>query len=95
MMRIANETDYLDEIVADRMACDPEFAKIMRARELTSQLADLRRSLGLTQQQVADRMGVARPRVAEIERRPDGIAFARILDYAQALGASFQLVSKL
>ncbi len=66
----------------------------MRAREITAELALRRKQMGLTQQQVADRMGVARPRVAEIERRPDGIAFARILDYARALGASFQLVLK-
>lgn len=31
-------------------------------------LAELRRSLGLTQQQVADRMGVTKGRVSQIER---------------------------
>ncbi|CAN5641678.1 hypothetical protein BH11ARM2_BH11ARM2_25370 [soil metagenome] len=86
------ERDYLDEIIDERRESDPEFARIMQARELAAELAARRKELGLTQQQVAERMGVSRPRVTEIERRPDGVAFARVLDYARVLDASFQLV---
>ena len=89
-----DEQDYLDEIIAARKVSDREFARIMQAREITADLAIRRKTLGLTQQQVADQMGISRPRVTEIETRPDGIAFSRILDYARILGVSFQLVSK-
>lgn len=55
------ERDYLDEIIDERRESDPEFARIMQARELAAELAARRKELGLTQQQVAERMGVHAP----------------------------------
>lgn len=37
-------------------------------------------------EEVARRMGVARPRVAELESRPLSVSFGRLLAYADALG---------
>ncbi|MDR3691807.1 MAG: helix-turn-helix transcriptional regulator [Fimbriimonas sp.] len=42
--------------------------------------------LGLSQAEIANRMGVARSAVAKLENDPGGVAFTRILSYARSLG---------
>jgi len=81
--------DYLEELIDDRRAKDPEFAQIWAAVELVDELASRREAMGLSQQQIADQMGVARARVSEIENHPERVSFARILAYANSVGAHF------
>lgn len=81
--------DYLDELIEEHKKSDPEFAHAWAAGDLVDQLARRRIEQGLSQQEIAERMGIARARISEIENHPERVSFARILGYANALGAHF------
>lgn len=55
-------------------------------------LADLRRAAGLSQAQVADRMGVRRARVGHIEAKYPNINYGTLIDYIQAIGGGIQFI---
>lgn len=59
-----------------------------------SLLVDTREELGLTQQQVADRLGITQPAVSVFEDGSTGIRIQSILNYASALGLELQLSVK-
>lgn len=54
-------------------------------------LADLRKSTGLTQRQVATRMGVNQPRVSQIEKDFPNLHFQVVSSYIAALGGHLAL----
>jgi DNA-binding XRE family transcriptional regulator len=83
--------DFLDELIDERKANDPEFAAQWPAAELRIQLAMLRKKAGLTQSELAKKMNIAQPRIAEVERNPEKVAFGRILAYVQATGGQFSI----
>lgn len=56
-------------------------------------LAALRRKLGLTQEQVAKRMGIAQSDVSKLERRGD-VRLSTLRAYLEAAGARLSLVAK-
>lgn len=87
-----NAEDGLALLIQDSLDNDPGFADVWTPLALLSKLIDERIRLGLSQADVATRMGVARSAVAKLENDPDGVAFARILSYARALGV--ELVPK-
>ena len=86
------EKDYLDELIEGNKSSDPSFAEKWREVEAEFKLLELRKKSGLTQEQVARRLGVARPRIAEIERHPFSVSFGRLLKYMNAIGADVQIV---
>lgn len=86
--------DFLDEIIAERKAGDPEFAKLWPDAELRIQLAMLRKRAGLTQRELAERMQIPQPRVAEVERNPERVSFGRIIAYVRATGGDFAILPK-
>ena len=53
-------------------------------------LADLRKAVGLSQMEVARRMGVNRPRVGQIERDFPRVRFNVVQAYFQALGGNIR-----
>lgn len=55
-------------------------------------LADLRKKAGLSQDQVADRMGITKARVRHIEAKYPGINYGTLARYIQALGGSIQFL---
>jgi DNA-binding XRE family transcriptional regulator len=59
-----------------------------------SMLLDARIELGLTQQQLADRLGVTQPAISAFEDGSTGIKIQTILSYASALGLELQLSVK-
>jgi DNA-binding XRE family transcriptional regulator len=59
-----------------------------------SLLVDTREELGLTQQQVADRLGITQPAVSVFEDGSTGIRIQSVLNYASALGLELQLSVK-
>jgi DNA-binding XRE family transcriptional regulator len=79
-----NAPDGLALLIQDSLDNDPGFADVWAPLALLSQLIDERIRLGLSQGEVAERMGLARSAVAKLERDPDGVAFSRILAYARA-----------
>lgn len=78
--------DYLDELIERDCAESPSFSLAWNEVEARVSLAELRHRAGLTQQQVADRMGVRRERVAELERNPRRSSLGRVERYVAAVG---------
>lgn len=63
-----------------------------KKKELWLQLVEARQTTGLTQQQVAERMGVSQAQVARIEKRGyDAYTVRTLRRYLDALGAPFSL----
>lgn len=56
-----------------------------------SALVDMRIELGLTQQEVADRLGISQPAISVFEDGSTGIKVQSILNYASALGLELEL----
>ena len=83
--------DYLDELI-DSSRQDPIFSQKWKVADAKIALAAIRREANLTQDEVAKRMGVARPRVAELENRPLSVSFGRMLAYASALNVSIERI---
>lgn len=82
------EDDFLDDAVQHRASREPAVAGEWAATKVVMRLRRAREQKGLTQAQVAERLGVAPWRVADLERRPWNASFARIHDYARAIGES-------
>ncbi len=84
-----------EEYWAQQMA-DPEFQVIYEAeaakKELWLQLVEARQAAGLTQAQVAERLGVSQAQVARIEKRGyDAYTLTTLRKYIAALGEGFSL----
>jgi phage shock protein A len=70
-------------------------ASALVARNRARTLAEQRTRLGLTQSEVADRMGVPQPRVAAIENADPGTTDLRTLvSYVEALGGRLELTAE-
>ncbi len=79
-----------------KLMADPEFRKIYEEeaakKELWLQLVEARQSAGLTQAEVAKRLGVSQAQVARIEKRGyDAYTLNTLRRYVQALGKGFSL----
>ena len=59
--------------------------------QLSKHLRSLRRARGLTQAQLAEKLGVGQSRVADIERKPETMSVARLFEMLAALDAQFVL----
>jgi DNA-binding XRE family transcriptional regulator len=84
------------EQVTDRMvAADPELKEMIEMElnelRLSERLRAARKSAGLTQRAVADRMHVNRAYVAQLESRPQNITIATLLKYSRAVGAQLKV----
>jgi DNA-binding XRE family transcriptional regulator len=80
---------------AKQMA-DPEFRAVYEEEaaksDLWLQLVEARQAAGLTQQQMAERMGVSQAQVARIEKRDyDAYTLKTLRRYVAALGEGFSL----
>jgi len=85
--------DYLDELIEESCK-DPDFDREWMAAEARSALVVVRTEANLTQAEVAKRMGVARPRVSELESKPLSVSFGRMLAYAGALGVPIETIAR-
>src|SRR2546429_7040556 len=79
-----------------RALADPEFRAIYETestkKELWLQLVEARQAAGLTQEEVAKRLGVSQAQVARIEKRGyDAYTLNTLRRYVQALGGDFAL----
>ena len=80
----------------DRLHADPEFQKIYEEEaaksDLWLQLVDARQAAGLTQRQMAERLGVSQAQVARIEKRGyDAYTLNTLRHYVAALGEGFTM----
>jgi predicted XRE-type DNA-binding protein len=79
-----------------RQMADPDFRAVYEEeaakKELWLQLVEARQAAGLTQAQVAERLGVSQAQVARIERRGyDAHTLNTLRRYVKALGDGFTL----
>jgi DNA-binding XRE family transcriptional regulator len=84
-----------EEERARRMA-DPDYRAIYeeegQKKDLWLQLVEARQAAGLTQEQLAHRLGVSQAQVARIEKRGyDAYTLTTLRRYVQALGEGFRL----
>ncbi|GIK67594.1 MAG: hypothetical protein BroJett018_53880 [Chloroflexota bacterium] len=63
--------------------------------ELWLQMVEARQGLGITQAEIAKRMGISKRKVAQIERNGyDTMSLSALMDYVHALGPGFSLEVK-
>ena len=79
-----------------RLYATPGFKEVYEEEaaksELWLQLVEARRAAGLTQQQMAERLGVSQAQVARIEKRGyDAYTLNTLRRYVKALGEGFSL----
>jgi len=87
--------EYRDQLLADpesRRLYEEEAAK----KELWLQLVEARQAAGLTQAQLAKRLGVAQAQVARLEKRGyDAYTLTSLRRYVHALGDHFTIEVKI
>lgn len=59
--------------------------------QLSAHLKSLRKTRGLTQAQLARRLGIRQSRLADIENHPEAVSSAQLLDLLAALGVEVLL----
>ena len=80
----------------DKLTRDPAFRKLYEEEaakgSLWLQLVEARQEAGLTQEEVANRLGVSQAQVARIEKRGyDSYTLNTLRRYVEALGSEFSL----
>jgi DNA-binding XRE family transcriptional regulator len=80
----------------DQLHADPEYQKVYEEEAAKSalwlQLVEARLAAGLTQKQVAERLGVSQAQVARIEKEDyDAYTLTTLRKYVAALGEGFSL----
>ncbi len=85
------EKGWLDELAEERSATDRRFAELNKRAEMVLELILARHALGLTQEDIARRMGVGRVQVAIIESKPTKVSLDKIAAYAESLGGRLTL----
>lgn len=93
---VDDERDDLDIEIAARTERNPDYPRILaaaeRTRALVRALAAARERAGLTQAEVARRMGTTQPAVARLERGEADPRLSTIERYAEVVGWRVQAV---
>src|SRR4051794_27973674 len=90
----AGEQDYLEwqASLVDTPEKRARYQEIAAKSDLWLQLVEARQAAGLTQRELAQKMGVSQAQVARIEKRGyDAYTLTSLRRYVQALGAGFSL----
>lgn len=86
----AEERDFLAEMIEDYSAVDPEFPRLyeraVREGALLRMLAEKREAAGISQREVARRMGTSQPAVARLERGEIDPKLSTLERFAAAIG---------
>jgi DNA-binding XRE family transcriptional regulator len=84
-----------EELLAAELAADPEFAaeweRLALARMVASSLAGYRFDHGLSQRELAERLGVSQPRVVELESGEKNPQIETLVKIAAATGLEFAI----
>ncbi len=84
-----------EELLAAETAADPEFAaeweRLALARMVATSLAGYRFDHGLSQRELADRLGVSQPRVVELESGEKNPQIETLVKIAAATGLEFAI----
>ncbi len=81
----------------EQLLADPEvqaiYAEEAEKSELWLQLVEARHALGLTQAQMAERLGISQAQVSRLEKRGyDAYTLSSLRKYVAALGEGYELV---
>jgi transcriptional regulator with XRE-family HTH domain len=82
-----------DELRGRRPPNRERVEAVKRAVELEIALHQLRERRGVTQEQIAARLGTSRPNVSRIEREDD-VRMSTLQRYVEALGGQLELVAR-
>jgi len=89
-----DERDFLDEVIEESTALNPNFPKLMqqarRNRELLHVLAAQRKRLKVSQTVVAAQMGTSQSAVSTLEKTASDALVSTVEKYADALGFAVQ-----
>ena len=84
-----------EEVLAEHLASDPEFAaeweRLALARMVAVQLIGYRADHGLSQRELAERLGVSQPRVVELESGEKNPQIETLLKITAATGLEFAI----
>ncbi len=97
---IAEEGARRYEAWRERLLADPDTRAIYEEeaakKELWLQLVEARQAAGLTQQQMAERLGVTQSQIARIEKRGyDAYTLNTLRRYVEGLGEGYTLEVKI
>ncbi|MCD8213464.1 MAG: helix-turn-helix domain-containing protein [Campylobacter sp.] len=85
-----------DDMLQEQMQ-DPEFRAEYEAlkpwRELQIQLIEARHKAKLTQEQLAQKLGINRPNLAKFETKLENPTFESLVNYARAVGLKKLVIS--
>jgi seryl-tRNA synthetase len=88
------EPDFLEELIAERTARNPDFPKLMEAaarrRALLKEFARVRGQRKRSQTEVAAEMKTSQSAVARLERAADDARLSTLDRYVEALGYRLQ-----
>jgi len=91
---MTKEPDFLEELIAERTAQNPDFPKLMEAaarrRALLNELARVREKQGRSQTAVAADMETSQSSIARLEGASGDARLSTLDRYAQALGFRLQ-----
>lgn len=91
---MSQEPDFLDELIAERTARNPEFPKLMEAaarrRALLKEFAGLREKRRRSQTAVAAEMKTSQSAVARLEGAAEDTRLSTLDRYAEVLGFRLQ-----
>lgn len=89
--------DDLQRFIDEQIAADPTFADVLADEEAVHAVLDrllaLRRTLGVSQKEMARRLGIKQPSVSEFESEGSNPELRTVQRYARALG--YELVLTL
>jgi predicted transcriptional regulator len=87
-----SQPGYIVSDMSDDLPILPGFREMaQRRRELLAELVAYRRAAGLSQSQVAERMGTSQPAVARLEAGEVDARMSTVQRYAAALGHRMEL----
>lgn len=83
--------DDLTRFIEEQCAKDPEFKAAYEAESALFTLIRARQEANLSQQDVADKLNVSQPYIAQIEKGTRKPGYLLLFRYANAVGASIQV----
>lgn len=90
----ASEMDFLAEIIEECAAIDPTFPQLFAAavkeRALLRALAERRIAAGISQRDLARRMGTSQPAIARLERGEIDPKLSTVERFAAAIGQEIE-----
>jgi DNA-binding XRE family transcriptional regulator len=92
-MNLGTLADLTGDIDAEKRARIDAIKEQMADAERGHELAALRKAQGLTQAQVARKMGVTQGRVSQIERGQANVETSTLAAYLQAIGGELTLTA--